>query len=73
VNTAPLSCEHSFGSAVLVHGLVQVSDDVSGFEDGAGGGSDEQPGVVVDDVQDFGFGAVGKGPVGDVGLPDFVG
>jgi hypothetical protein len=46
---------------------------VSGFEDGACGGSDEQPGMVVDDVQDFGFCAVGEWPMGDVGLPDFVG
>jgi hypothetical protein len=52
---------------------VQVGDDVTGLEDASGGRADEQPGMVVDDVQDFGFGVVGDADVGDVGLPDLVG
>ena len=35
--------------------------------------SDTDPGVVVEDVADFDPGTVGEAPVGDVGLPAFVG
>jgi len=52
---------------------MQVSDDVGGLEDAAGGGGGRQPGVVIKDVQDLGVAAVGQGPVGDVGLPQLVG
>ena len=65
--------EHAFGSAVGGDRGMQIDHDVAGFEGGAGGGADEQPGVVVDDVEDLGVPAGGERPVGDVGLPDFVG
>lgn len=31
------------------------------------------PGVLIEEVQDLGVGSVGEGPVGEVGLPGFVG
>jgi hypothetical protein len=45
--------EHAFGAAVAGHRGVQVGDDVAGFEQCAGRASDEQSGVVVDDVDDL--------------------
>ena len=65
--------EHPLGPAVRGHREVQVSDDVAGFEDAPGGGGGQQPGVIVDDVEDLGVAAVGQRPVGDVGLPQLVG
>ena len=65
--------EHPLGPAVAAHRQVQVSDDAGGFEDRPGGGASEQPGVVVDDVEDLGVAAAGEGPVGDAGLPQLVG
>jgi hypothetical protein len=47
--------------------------DVGGFEHGPGGDRDRQPRVVVDDVEDLHAAAVGELPVGEVGLPAFVG
>src|SRR5690242_13459919 len=64
--------EHPFGPTVRGHRQVQVSDDVAGLEDAAGGGSGQQPGVIVEDVEDLGVTAISKRPVGDVGLPDLV-
>jgi hypothetical protein len=52
---------------------VQVGDDVQSVEHGSGGGADEESGVVIEDVQDLDLAAVREGPVGDVGLPAFVG
>ena len=40
------------------------------FEGGAG---EQVAGVVIEEVQDLGVGSVGQGPVGEVGLPAFVG
>ena len=42
-------------------------------DDGVGAAGQQQPGVVVEDVEDFHVGAIGEAPVGDVGLPEFVG
>jgi hypothetical protein len=39
---------------------VQVGDDVGGFEAGAGGGAGQQPGVVVEDVEDLDLAAIGE-------------
>ena len=65
--------EHPLGPAVAAHRQVQVSDDVGGFEDRPGGGASQQPGVVVDDVEDLGVAAISQGPVGDAGLPALAG
>jgi hypothetical protein len=65
--------EHPFWAAVAADRGVQIGHDVGGFEHGPGGGSDQQPGVVVDDVEDLGSAAAGERPVGDVGLPHLVG
>jgi hypothetical protein len=62
--------EHPPGPPVAGHGQVQVFHDAGGFEDCPGGGAGQQPGVVVDDVEDLGVAAAGERPVGDVGLPD---
>jgi len=37
------------------------------------GAGDQQSGVVVEDVEDLHFAAVGQHPVGDVGLPQLIG
>ena len=52
---------------------LEVVDDI-----GAGDGSvcaraDQEPGVVIEDVEDLDLGVVGEEPVGGVGLPAFVG
>ena len=36
-------------------------------------GGDEQPGVVIDQVQDLDLGAVGQVPEGKVALPELIG
>ena len=58
---------------MLAGGLAEDGDDVGGLEDQAGGRGGEQPGVVVDDVEDLGASAAGELPVGDVQLPSLVG
>jgi len=40
---------------------------------GVGGEVEQVAGVVVDEVQDLHAGAVGQGPVGEVGLPHLIG
>jgi hypothetical protein len=47
-------------------------DDVSG-DRGVGGAAEQVAGVVVEPVEHFDVGAVGQAPVGEVGLPAFVG
>jgi hypothetical protein len=65
--------EHPLGPAVAGHRGVQVCRDVAGLEDRPGGGAGQQPGVIVDDVEDLGLAAAGERPVGDAGLPELVG
>ena len=73
VKTAPLSVS-SWPDSVTVHCRRAGSgDDVVGFEHTSGVAVRPQPGMVVDDVEDLDVGAVGQRPVGDVGLPPFVG
>lgn len=48
-------------------------DDVGAGGDGSGDTGDGDPGVVVDDVEDFDVAVIGQAPVGDVGLPALVG
>jgi hypothetical protein len=65
--------EHLLRAPMAGHGGVQVSDDIGGLEDRPGGGAGQQPGVVVDDVEDLSVAAISQRPVGDVGLPELVG
>ena len=50
--------EQPLRAAVAGDGRVQVGDDVAGFEHGAGGAADQQPGMVVFDVEDLDLAAV---------------
>jgi hypothetical protein len=54
------------------HGQVQIRHNVSGLEDAPGGGPGQQPGMVVEDVEDLRPGVISQRPVGDVGLPQLV-
>ena len=51
---------------------MEARHDVGGLGDRPGIGGHQQPGVIVDHVQDLDLGAVGQAPVGDVGLPSLV-
>ena len=73
VKTAPLSDSIWAGQAIAGGGVTEAVDHVGGFEDAAGVGADDEPGVVVDLVEDLDVGAVGQRPVGGVELPAFVG
>ena len=55
------------------HAGVQVGDHVGGLEHPPRGGGNQQPGMVVDDVEDLDLPATGEHPVGHVGLPQLVG
>jgi len=46
---------------------------MGGGDASVGGDGDGVAGVVVDPAEDFGVGAAGDAPVGEVGLPAFVG
>lgn len=72
VNTAPLSDSSPAGSPYVLVAACEDSVDVTGGEDPPGGGGDAEPGVVVDDVEDFDVGVVGEPNVGDVELPALV-
>jgi hypothetical protein len=52
---------------------VEAGDHVGGLGGGVGVGDHQQPGVVVDDVEDLDVSPIAQLPVGDVGLPAFVG
>ncbi len=53
--------------------LVERLDHVGGLGGDKGPGGDQQPGVVVDYVEDLNVTAVGQGPMRGVGLPALVG
>lgn len=65
--------EQASGGAPGGDGGQEGVDDVGAGRDGACMAGDGQPGVVVEDVEDFHGGAIGEVPVGDVGLPSLVG
>jgi hypothetical protein len=65
--------EHAGRIAVAGGGVAVGGGDVGGLEHGSGGAGQAESGVVVEDVQDLHIGAAGQAPVGDVGLPAFVG
>ncbi len=52
--------------------FVEARHDFGGFEHSTGIRGYEEPGVVIDGVQDLHLGAAREAPVGDVGLPPFV-
>ena len=56
------------GGDVTIAGL-----NVGALEHAACGAGQAEPGMVIEPVQDLHVQAVGQGPVGDVGLPAFVG
>ncbi len=53
-------------------GSMEAPHDVGRLEHRPGLRSHQEPGVVVDQVQDLDLGATGEPPVGDVGLPAFI-
>jgi hypothetical protein len=54
-------------------GLVEAGDHIGGLGGQSGIGGDQQPGVVINEVEDVDLGAVHQAPVGEVGLPALVG
>ncbi len=73
VKMAPLSVSTRPGMPQCGEGRRKVSTTSGPVLTRSGVAGDGQPGVVVDDVEDLDVGAVGEVPVGDVGLPAFVG
>ncbi len=65
--------EHAGGISVLGDEGPVAGVDGRGGEPPGGGAGRAVAGVVVEPVADLGIGAVGQRPVGDVGLPPFVG
>lgn len=61
------------GWSVLVAGLTEGVDDAGAGDGPVGGRGDQVAGVVVEEGQHFGVGAVGEADVGEVGLPHLVG
>ena len=55
------------------NGFAELVADGGAGDAGVGGHGDGVAGVVVEPVEDFDVGAVGEPPVGEVGLPSFVG
>lgn len=51
----------------------ESSEDVGAGDDAVAGDVEQVSGVVVNEQQDVGVGAVGEFPVGEVGLPALVG
>ncbi len=54
-------------------GFVHARHDVGGLEHRPGHGCHQEPGVIVDRVEDLDLDARGELPVGDVSLPALVG
>lgn len=52
--------------------FVKARHDVGGLEHPQGISAHQEPGVIIDHVQDLDIGAAGQAPVGDVGLPALV-
>ena len=61
------------GVAVGFPGCRETFDDVRGLDGDEGVSHHQQPGVVVEAVEDLDAAAVGELPVGAVGLPELVG
>ncbi len=62
----PVECEDGDGGSPGGEGLGEGLDDVGAGDGGSGRAGQQEPGVVVDDVEDFGGRSVGE--AGDVGL-----
>src|SRR5215218_7807102 len=65
--------EHSGRDSPLVEGVAEAGHHIGAGCVVAGVAAQTDPAVVIDDVQDRYFGAVGQLPMGEVGLPAFVG
>ena len=65
--------EHGGGQTVGQPGGGEAVDHVGGLDGHKGIGDQQQPGVVVDAVEDLDAAAVGELPVGGVGLPELIG
>ena len=61
------------GDAVGGNGLAERGDDLRGGDGAVRGAGQDVAGVVVEEGQDFGVGAVGEADVGEVGLPGLIG
>jgi hypothetical protein len=73
VNTAPLSVNTSVGIPQPGERGQEGIDHLRAQSDAAGLCCDVDPRVIVEDVEDLDLAAVGEAPVGDIGLPAFVG
>ncbi|KQT02049.1 hypothetical protein ASG23_01380 [Cellulomonas sp. Leaf395] len=71
--TVPLSDSTAAGIALSLIAGPERGHDVVPAEPVVGGAGQYEPGVVVDEGQDVGVGAVGEPDVGEVGLPRLVG
>jgi hypothetical protein len=69
----PVVAEHLRRDAPAVERRREHLPHLGAGEDPPGDRGDADSGVVVEDVEDLHLGAVGELPVGDVGLPAFVG
>ena len=61
------------GNTVFLEVSGEIVDDIGPGDGGVDGAGEQQPGVVVEPVQDLHIGAVGESPVGEVRLPGLVG
>ncbi len=73
VKTMPLSVSVEYGMPWVARALREFGDDDGAGDAVVGGDRDRVAGVVVEPAEDFDVGAVGEPPVGEVGLPAFVG
>jgi hypothetical protein len=65
--------QHRGGQPPAGGRVAEHCDHVGGLKGGAGGGGGQQPGMIVDDVEDLRGAVAGQLPVGDVQLPALVG
>ena len=65
--------EHGGRKPMLSCSFVEGGDHIGGLGGLEGPGRHQQPGVIVEDVEDLHVAAVGQGPVGRVGLPALIG
>ena len=65
--------EQRFRKSVNLAGGDEAVEHVSSLKPGDAVGGEEEPGMVVEDVEDLHLAAVSQAPEGDVGLPELVG
>jgi hypothetical protein len=69
----PVAGEQRLRQAPGLGGGQEAEQHIGGLESGQYLGGDQQPGVVVDQVEDLDLAAIGEGPEGEVALPGLVG